>query len=117
MITVVNRRTYTGPWDETVVYVGRPTPLGNPFTHLAVAHTKAEHHVATREEAISSYRVWLRTALRVPFSEGRVAFQTLVDLRFRHGHLTLVCWCAPLPCHAHVLAEEVMRWIEGPVHQ
>ena len=117
MITVVNRRTYTGSWDKTVVYVGQPSVLGNPFTHLAVANTKAEHHVATREEAISSYRVWLEAALRVPFSEGRVAFQTLVDLYWRHGSLTLVCWCAPLPCHADVLAEEVMRWIEGPVRQ
>lgn len=73
------------------VYVGRPSKWGNPFTHLAT-DTLATYRVATRAEAIAMYEQWLR---------GRP------DLMAALGELrgkTLGCWCAPLPCHAEVLA-------------
>ena len=83
------------------IYVGRPSVFGNPFTHLPGA--RACHTVATREEAILSYQVWLCES-----DEGQVVLDAIRGLakRVAKGEsLTLVCWCAPLPCHAQVIRE------------
>lgn len=64
------------------VYVGRPTPWGNPFII---------GRDGTRQEVIAKYERWLRSQpdlmARLPELKGR-------DLR---------CWCAPKACHADVL--------------
>jgi Domain of unknown function (DUF4326) len=69
------------------VYVGRPSRYGNPF-HLRNKHDRAE-----REAVIRRYRDYL-----LHENEGLLA---LVRAHLRGKHL--VCWCAPLPCHADVL--------------
>lgn len=63
------------------IYVGRPTKWGNPFVIGPDGF---------REEVIEKYRAWV-TQQGLPFSElcGK----------------DLVCWCAPLSCHADVLLE------------
>jgi hypothetical protein len=68
------------------VYVGRPSKWGNPFK-LSNATP------AGRIKVIAKYRAWIATqpALMV----------ALPELRDKD----LVCWCAPLPCHADVLLE------------
>ena len=73
------------------VYVGRPSIYGNPFSHRE--GTKAKFKVATREEAITRYELWL------------LAQPSLVALvkRELRGKV-LGCWCAPESCHAEVLA-------------
>lgn len=76
------------PYD---VYVGRPSDFGNPFSHKD--GTLAEHRVATREEAISRYEAWL-------MAQPALVERVKRELRGK----VLACWCAPLPCHADVLA-------------
>ena len=66
------------------VYVGRPSPWGNPFVI---------GRDGTREEVIAKYAAWVR---KQPHLLARIA-----GLRGK----TLGCWCAPLPCHANVLAK------------
>lgn len=72
------------------MYVGRGSPFGNPFTHGE--SRLAQFRVATRAEAIARYEDWLlqqpELVARLPELRGKV----------------LGCWCAPLPCHAEVLA-------------
>lgn len=65
------------------VYVGRPTKWGNPFG-LADG---------TREDVIARFREHLLGSPDL--------LAALPELRGRD----LVCWCAPLPCHADVLLE------------
>jgi hypothetical protein len=77
------------------VYVGRPSPWGNPFSHLP--GTLAQFRVATRAAAIRSYRRWLRTQP-----------QLLAALPTLRGKV-LGCWCAPQACHAEVLARLAER--------
>lgn len=79
------------------VYVGRgKSPLsgkvegwGNPFSHQAF--TRAEHLVATRDEAVTAYEEWLKSQpalmARLPELRGKV----------------LGCWCSPQSCHGDVL--------------
>ena len=78
MTTVVNVRR-----SKCDVYVGRPTPWGNPFK---------VGPDGTREEVIAKYEAWLRAQpklmARLPELRGKV----------------IGCWCKPLACHGDVLA-------------
>lgn len=73
------------------VYIGRPSPWGNPFSHLTTS--AARFRVATREEAIRKYEAWLR-------DQPELVERAKRELRGK----VLGCWCAPLPCHGDVLA-------------
>ncbi len=70
--------------DRFGVYIGRPSPWGNPFTIGPDG---------TRREVIEKYREYL-----LKNSELMAA---LPELRGK----TLGCWCAPKPCHGDVLVE------------
>ena len=73
------------------VYIGRPSPWGNPFSHLV--RSRAKFLVATREEAIQRFEEWL---LAQPELVKRVKQELCGKV--------LGCWCAPLSCHGDVLA-------------
>lgn len=75
------------PYD---VYIGRPGPWGNPFTHRG--GTIAERRVATREDAIRHYEAWL-------LAQPDLVARARVELRGK----VLGCWCAPQACHGDVL--------------
>ena len=68
------------------VYIGRPSKWGNPFRLTPGGN---------RIRVIALYRTDLVDRLRT----GRVTRAELAEL---HGR-PLVCWCAPLACHGHVL--------------
>lgn len=88
MITIGNKRH-----SARGIYVGRPSPLGNPF------HMRSE---ADRAAVIRAYERWLREQLQ---DDGSAASRAIRDLaeRARKQDLCLLCWCAPLPCHADVI--------------
>ncbi len=79
--------------EEFDVYIGRPGPWGNPYSHKD--GTKAEFRVASVEEAIEGYRTHLWCGIRM----ARIGLEELAAL---HGK-TLGCWCKPGPCHGDVL--------------
>jgi len=100
MIIVLNRRR-----SDEGIYVGRGTPLGNPF-HIG--------EDGDREEVVAKYAGWLK---RQP--DGSPAIRMLVDLARYHkdnGVLYLSCWCKPLACHSDIIAEAV-KLIEPHVEQ
>jgi len=76
--TVVHKR------NRHDVYIGRPSKWGNPF---------AIGRDGDRDEVIAKYRLWI---VRQP-----ALLAALPELR----GLRLGCFCAPLACHGHVLAE------------
>jgi hypothetical protein len=92
--------------------------LGNPFTDdPGVADRRGITHVPTAADAVVEYRRWLTAQLN---GEGTVDddvfpavefFQRLVVLARRPEGVTLVCWCDPAPCHAHVLAEVLGQFV------
>lgn len=85
MPKVLNKRTDIIP--PGAVYVGRPSNWGNPFLIGKDGN---------REEVIAKFRTWILNDFY-----GRTLFNHLEELRGKD----LVCWCAPLPCHADVLLE------------
>lgn len=93
---VHNQLLNTAP--PNAVYVGRPSPWGNPFSHLP-SRMPGVIVVATRREAIERFEQWLDT-----HPAGRkILARAMVELKGKH----LVCHCAPAPCHADVLLRRV----------
>ena len=98
MITVVNRHTYQGEG----MYIGRPSPLGNPF------RMKDRNDDREREEVIEKYRVWLREQYR----SNPTVRKMLIDLAHRHlkgENIVLKCSCKPKPCHGDVIKDAVEK--------
>jgi len=81
-------------------YVGRPSPLGNPFQ-------RGRH--GSRAQVIARYRRWLWRRLQEPGSIQRRELERLLG-RAQAGRLELLCWCAPLPCHAEVI-RSALHWL------
>lgn len=67
------------------VYIGRPSPWGNPFVI---------GKDGTRAQVIEKYRKWI-------LSNPNNLLNDVHELKGKR----LGCWCAPLSCHGHVLAE------------
>ncbi len=105
MIRVVNRRNYRG---HDAVYVGRGTPLGNPYSHLPTGSSQAKFKVETRDEAVDKYAEWLPDAMKTDPMVRKV-FEGLVQFYRDFGELTLSCYCAPKRCHAEVIARMVQE--------
>jgi hypothetical protein len=100
-ITISNRHTdRPQPGD---CYIGRPSPLGNPFVL---------GRDGDRTVVIARYRTWLQEQLAVgPANPAHTELHRLLVVAQRHS-LRLVCWCAPLPCHGDVIAE-LLRELAG----
>jgi Domain of unknown function (DUF4326) len=88
------------------VFIGRPSLLGNPFTHLA-GRTRAEILVESREEAVQAYAQWLWH--KVVIQRDRAV---LSALRAIAQGSNLVCYCAPALCHGEVIAH-CIDWLNA----
>jgi hypothetical protein len=82
MARVLNKRTVGVP--EGAVYVGRPSKWGNQFV--------MGRDGMDRSTVIAKYEAWLE-------AHDEVKRAAVRELRGKD----LVCWCAPLACHAEVL--------------
>lgn len=74
------------------VYIGRPSKWGNPF--VIGSHGPGVEFVATREEAVALYKIWIQKHPEKMAAAKR-------ELKGK----TLGCYCAPKLCHGDVLAE------------
>lgn len=97
---VLNKRTDVIP--EGAILVDRTTKWGNPFKigaskwRLGIVVGVGEDDKLTREESIERYR-WMLFNTEM----GATLMTQIDELRGND----LVCWCAPLPCHADILLE------------
>jgi hypothetical protein len=90
---VLNKRTATAEELASAVFVGRPSEWGNPFTF---------GDGRTREQAIAYFRQHLEWRIK---NCPNYVDKLRTELRGKN----LVCFCAPLPCHADVLLEYANR--------
>ena len=93
-ITVVNKKA--GGKGE---YIGRPSPLGNPFTSKAHGMGK---RVDTVQESIAQFDAWLQAKIADRDQAVCDELDRLYVLA-QQRPLQLVCWCAPGPCHGDVI--------------
>lgn len=85
---------------ETVVYIGRPSVLGNPFPMQLESQ---------RAYVVACYRRWLMAR----YQNDAAVFAELHQLadRVKQGeNLALQCWCAPCACHGDVI-KAAIEWI------
>jgi hypothetical protein len=92
MITVGNKKH--GAYG---IYVGRPSPLGNPFP----LHCEAE-----RAAVIGDYEDWLAEQLLDARSAASIEMSRLAALA-RKQDICLVCFCAPKACHADIIKRTI----------
>ena len=72
------------------VYIGRPSPLGNPFEI-------GEH--GSREEVVALFKDYFISKLAARDPEIELAFRKLKPSD------SLICFCDPSACHGHVIKE------------
>jgi len=91
MPRVLNKRTDKILPDA--IYVGRPSKWGNPFKMNDPLLPAGLSMLGRRKAVIDEYRLWI---IRQP---------DLIDSLSELKGKDLVCWCAPLPCHADILLQ------------
>lgn len=91
---------------ETGIYIGRGSPLGNPYSHMA--NTKAQFKTATRDEAIEKYRVWLRQQIDSGNATVINELQRIGNLAI-DGPVKLQCFCSPQACHGDVITDVLLK--------
>ena len=85
------------------VYIGRGSPLGNPFTgSKKVENTKAVFQCSSREEAIEKYENYLRLAIYENDSYICNEMNRIWKMA-KTGDVNLVCFCKPKACHGDII--------------
>jgi len=74
-------------------YIGRPSPLGNPFA------MKSE---SDRSMVVAQYTQWLNDKIEKRDKAICAELNRLYKLA-KNGDLNIVCWCAPCACHGDVI--------------
>lgn len=106
MITVVNKTKHTStPHD---VFVGRGSPLGNPFDFKGSLHPQVRNIVSTRLEAVLENDKYLRQSILDGNPEICDAINELIIKHKKGEPINLVCYCAPNFCHA----DNIQRYVE-----
>ena len=101
MLTVVNKYTHT--YGSTSIYVGRPSALGNPFS--------IPQH-GDRDMVIGKYINWLAENWNNTTVHDKLM---MLASREKMGLNTyLVCYCAPLSCHAGIIKIMVGCIVDSP---
>ena len=102
MIYITNLKFYKGQHE----YIGRPSILSNPYTHLDLHKTKAKYKVNSRDEAIDKYREYLIYEIQNNNTEIINELYRLVEI-VKNRTLILSCYCFPLRCHGEVIKEMI----------
>lgn len=97
MIKVVKKgyRPETG----TLVYIGRGSPLGNPFRMGASSQVE-------RDRVCDLYIPWIQGKIQAKDKEVCGALNHIYTLA-KKGDVYLECFCAPLRCHGDTVKEIV----------
>lgn len=89
-------------------YIGRPSPLGNPFSHNGVRTVFKTLTFKTREEAIEAYEKYF-DEMYGKDEEFTKAFDEIYE-HYKNGEdIYLQCFCKPKACHGDVIANKLQR--------
>lgn len=89
-------------------YIGRPSPLGNPFTHNGVRTKLAQLSFKTREESIKAYEKYFDKMYGID-EELTKAFDEIYE-HYKNGEdIYLQCFCKPKACHGDIIADRLQK--------
>jgi hypothetical protein len=97
-IRVVNEHTH----GRIGTFIGRPSPLGNPFV---IGRDD------TREDVIQLYHRWLRQQWQTK-GPARKELLKLARQAKKEGGIVLRCYCAPQACHGDIVATAIRKVAE-----
>lgn len=80
-------------WDKGAQYIGRGSPLGNPFVMASEAD---------RDAVCDQYERWLHERVEKRDPKVMAALERL-QLLAREGDVILGCFCSPKRCHGDTI--------------
>lgn len=108
MIYVYNSHNEDFTLKPNNYYIGRPSVLGNPFTHNGVRTNLAKLSFKTREDAIAAYDKYFDTMYGKD-DEFTKAFDEIYE-HYKNGEdIYLQCFCKPLACHGDIIANKLQK--------
>jgi hypothetical protein len=93
---------------ENDFYIGRGSPLGNPYPITATM---------TRTAAINGYEVWLKDEIEDSNLNVIRELHRIADRYLQGKDVRLVCFCNPKPCHGHVIRQVILDAIATECEQ
>lgn len=107
MIRIGNKKfNYDG---QKVFYVGRPSPLGNPFPTKRNSFSEKIYTVA---DSLKLYKKWLWEKIKSKDAAVLDALEEIAEAE----EITLLCWCVDADgkgeCHARIIIECV-EWLKN----
>lgn len=103
MIQVTNK--YKHATGDVTIYIGRGSPLGNPFV---MDPSKG----VTRDVVIAKYAEWLDQQIKSYNLKVCEALDRIVDASKEYGVVSLQCFCAPQKCHGDIIKAVVEKHIQ-----
>lgn len=108
MIFVYNSHDEDYTNKDNNFYIGRGSPLGNPFTHNGVRSIFDTLSFKTREEAIEAYERYFNEMYGKDETLTK-AFDEIYE-HYKNGEdIYLQCFCKPKPCHGDIIADKLQR--------
>jgi hypothetical protein len=102
MIKVIHKKD-TDKHDN-VIYVGRGSALGNPYTSIKGRETLAEFVVDSRKESIECFRKYLLDCIEKREDVVCNMLNEIYNLAIK-GEVCLSCYCKPKSCHGDIIKE------------
>jgi len=87
-------------WKGKGFYVGRPSPLSNPFI---ITDTQS------RDFCIKSYSHMIKNSILNSDFNIISALSNLYSYLIKYGELNLICYCSPKPCHAEIIKKILLN--------
>ena len=108
-INVVNKYKHLPTSDD--FYIGRGSPLGNPFFHKTSSFSDVTK-VESREGAIKAFELYLHDEI------GKKNKKIIKELNRIGNHIlqgnpvNLVCFCKPKECHGDVIKKVILSKLQ-----
>lgn len=108
MIYVYNSHVEDHTNEANNYYIGRPSPLSNPFSHNGVRTVFKTLTFKTRDEAIEAYEKYF-DEMYGKDEEFTKAFDEIYQ-HYKNGeNIYLQCFCKPKACHGDIIANKLQR--------
>lgn len=102
MIIVVNKKNHVST--ENDIFIGRGSPLGNPYTSLPVGvETKAEFRCESREESLRKFNEYIQDKIKNKDKTICNELNRIWSIVKSGKPVNLVCYCVPQPCHGNII--------------
>lgn len=89
---------------ENVIYIGRGSILGNPYTSIQGRETLAQFVVGSRDESIESFKKYLFECIEKKEEKVCNLLNQIYSMAIRE-EVFLSCYCSPKPCHGDIIKQ------------